>query len=118
MLYANISPETQIWSDRNETHKAGRVPYGQPLEEINLYNHWWRIERPANLMLGGEPAPLDPNYPNYFVHENDVTSENPIPEPPPEPEPPPPDGGMPDVPITDEEAGAAFVLLMKWISEL
>jgi hypothetical protein len=101
-VYA-AKPDTVIWSDNNKTHKAGKVPQYEELFVVDESGDWYKIERPANISLDPDPA-----YPHYWVSKMDTLNKPPQePEPPVEPDPQPA--------ISDEDAAAAIVVLLKWL---
>jgi hypothetical protein len=104
IIYA-ATEGTVIYSDNKRTHKAGRVPLHEPLTVIKQYlENWFKIDRPANISL-----PEDPNYPNYWVHREQIIETIPDPQdPPPEPDP---------ENISDFEAAAAIVTLIKYLKQ-
>lgn len=98
---------TVIWSDNDGTHKAGRVPLHESLVVLSESNiSWYAIARPVNISL-----PVQPAYPDYWVKRGDVLTELPAdgPEPSPEPEEEPVGS------VTDEQAAAAIVTLLRWL---
>lgn len=100
--------EAIIWSDNKKAHKAGRVPFGEPLRVIRNYVNWYKIERPANLSL-----PSNDVYPDYWVHLDSILLNDPmvIPEDPPI-DPPPEPGDIPE-----EEVAAAILLLLRYLKQ-
>lgn len=110
IVYARKSP-TNIWSDNNKAHKAGKVPLHEPLEVISESGGCYAIKRPATISL-----PPQPNYPNYWVATGDVLDEMPVTTEP-------SDGSESDGPglvigeVSDNDLAIAIVVILKWLKQ-
>ena len=104
VVYAR-KEKTYIWSDNNETHKAGWVPIYEPLDtDGEGPRGWYAIKRPLNISL-----PVDPAYPFYWVKVGDTVEKYSEPEPVPTP--------VSHGDVTDWEVAESIVTILKWLRQ-
>ena|SRR3990167_4314501 len=99
-FWVEVSPtDVRAFSDTHATHKQGWIRVGCRLRVVELYQEWYQI----NALVGPHAVTTSLDYPEIWVEKaGTITSVSPDPTP------------IPTV-VTDAQAAAAFLTLVKYL---